>query len=99
MHRQALLTSRHRRGCAAIEPVNIWKPANEAGIREVQIIQWFVQPGARVEQFDKLCEVQSDKASVEVGALMIKRVRLANARQLDHVALRWDYQEAPLRCR
>lgn len=36
------------------------------GIREVQIIQWFVQAGARVEQFDKLCEVQSDKASVEV---------------------------------
>lgn len=30
------------------------------GIREVQIIQWFVKPGARVEQFDKLCEVPSD---------------------------------------
>ena len=36
------------------------------GIKEVQIIQWFVQPGARVEQFDKLCEVQSDKAATEV---------------------------------
>ncbi|KAI7056229.1 hypothetical protein KC327_g17197, partial [Hortaea werneckii] len=36
------------------------------GITEVQLIQWFVQPGARVEQFDKLCEVQSDKASVEI---------------------------------
>ena len=36
------------------------------GIKEVQIIQWFVQPGARVEQFDKLCEVASDKAIVEV---------------------------------
>ncbi|KAF1356387.1 2-oxoacid dehydrogenases acyltransferase-domain-containing protein [Delphinella strobiligena] len=36
------------------------------GIRECQIIQWFVQPGARVEQFDKLCEVQSDKAAVEI---------------------------------
>lgn len=36
------------------------------GIKEVQIIQWFVEPGARVEQFDKLCEVQSDKAAVEV---------------------------------
>ena len=35
------------------------------GIRECEVIQWFVQPGARVEQFDKLCEVQSDKASVE----------------------------------
>ena len=30
------------------------------------MIQWFVQPGARVEHFDKLCEVQSDKASVEI---------------------------------
>lgn len=37
-----------------------------AGITECQIIQWFVQPGARVEQFDKICEVQSDKASVEI---------------------------------
>lgn len=37
-----------------------------SGIRECQIIQWFVQPGARVEQFDKVCEVQSDKAAVEV---------------------------------
>ncbi|KAF8418046.1 2-oxoacid dehydrogenases acyltransferase-domain-containing protein [Tirmania nivea] len=36
------------------------------GIRECEVIQWFVQPGARVEQFDKLCEVQSDKASVEI---------------------------------
>ena len=36
------------------------------GIKEVQIIQWFVEPGARVEQFDKICEVQSDKATTEV---------------------------------
>lgn len=36
------------------------------GIVECQLIQWFVQPGARVEQFDKICEVQSDKASVEI---------------------------------
>ncbi|KAK5708998.1 hypothetical protein LTR17_020178 [Elasticomyces elasticus] len=36
------------------------------GITECQLIQWFVQPGARVQQFDKLCEVQSDKASVEI---------------------------------
>ena len=36
------------------------------GIKEVQIIQWFVEPEARVEQFDKICEVQSDKAAVEV---------------------------------
>ncbi|GAM84876.1 hypothetical protein ANO11243_028780 [Dothideomycetidae sp. 11243] len=36
------------------------------GTRECQIIQWFVQPGARVEQFDKLCEVQSDKTATDI---------------------------------
>ena len=36
------------------------------GITECQVIQWFIKPGARVEQFDPICEVQSDKASVEV---------------------------------
>ncbi|KAG9246318.1 2-oxoacid dehydrogenases acyltransferase-domain-containing protein [Calycina marina] len=36
------------------------------GIRECEIIQWFVEPEAFVEEFDKLCEVQSDKASVEI---------------------------------
>lgn len=45
-------------------------PANHAscspGIVECEIIQWFVEPGARVEEFSPLCEVQSDKASVEI---------------------------------
>ncbi|KAJ8061103.1 hypothetical protein OCU04_010177 [Sclerotinia nivalis] len=36
------------------------------GIKECEIIQWFVEPEARVEEWDKLCEVQSDKASVEI---------------------------------
>ena len=42
------------------------------GITECQIIQWFVRPGARVEQFDKICEVQSDKASVDVSVALFK---------------------------
>jgi len=37
------------------------------GITECQIISWMVKPGDHVEQFDPLCEVQSDKASVEVN--------------------------------
>ena len=37
-----------------------------AGIVECEVIQWFVEPGARVEEFSPLCEVQSDKASVEI---------------------------------
>lgn len=36
------------------------------GIKECEVIQWFVEPGAEVEQFDLICEVQSDKASVEI---------------------------------
>jgi 2-oxoisovalerate dehydrogenase E2 component (dihydrolipoyl transacylase) len=36
------------------------------GIKEVELLQWFVQPGEHVRQFDKVCEVQSDKATVEI---------------------------------
>ncbi|CAI7580064.1 unnamed protein product [Penicillium pancosmium] len=36
------------------------------GITECRIVQWFVKPGDRVSQFDAICEVQSDKASVEI---------------------------------
>lgn len=71
------------------------------GIRECEVIQWFVQPGARVEQFDKLCEVQSDKASVEVG----NTGRGSSGRNItilmltdcpDYIALRWSNQEVAL---
>jgi 2-oxoisovalerate dehydrogenase E2 component (dihydrolipoyl transacylase) len=36
------------------------------GIKECEVIQWFVEPGATIEEFDPICEVQSDKASVEI---------------------------------
>lgn len=36
------------------------------GIAECELIRWFVEPGARIAQFDKVCEVQSDKANVEI---------------------------------
>ena len=49
------------------------------GITECQVIQWFVKPGARVEQFDPICEVQSDKASVEVCIYQFARKTMAKA--------------------
>ena len=36
------------------------------GIAEVELLQWFVSEGDVVSQFDKICEVQSDKATVEI---------------------------------
>ncbi|CAG8541992.1 7988_t:CDS:2 [Funneliformis mosseae] len=36
------------------------------GITECEVVQWFIQPGDRIAEFDKICEVQSDKASVEI---------------------------------
>ncbi|CAO2650569.1 Nn.00g018610.m01.CDS01 [Neocucurbitaria sp. VM-36] len=59
-----------RRGFRATKELLAVKPYLLAdigeGITECQVIQWFVKPGARVEQFDPICEVQSDKASVEI---------------------------------
>lgn len=36
------------------------------GIAECELLKWFVQPGDQVEEFQPLCEVQSDKATIEI---------------------------------
>eukprot|EP01125_Pyxidicula_operculata_P013539 TRINITY_DN4497_c0_g1_i1.p1 TRINITY_DN4497_c0_g1~~TRINITY_DN4497_c0_g1_i1.p1 ORF type:complete len:303 (+),score=58.42 TRINITY_DN4497_c0_g1_i1:63-971(+) len=36
------------------------------GIKEVQVMQWYIKEGDTIEQFDSLCEVQSDKATVPI---------------------------------
>lgn len=36
------------------------------GIQEVEVLKWHVAVGDTLQQFDKVCEVQSDKAVVEI---------------------------------
>ncbi|OMH86303.1 Lipoamide acyltransferase component of branched-chain alpha-keto acid dehydrogenase complex, mitocho [Zancudomyces culisetae] len=57
------------------------------GITEVEVIQWYVKVGDRVSEFDKICEVQSDKATVDITSRfegVIKRLCYAE-NELAHV--------------
>ncbi|BDA48716.1 Lipoamide acyltransferase component of branched-chain alpha-keto acid dehydrogenase complex [Coccomyxa sp. Obi] len=46
--------------------VNVLLAQTGEGIKECELIQWFVKEGDTVAEFDQLCEVQSDKAAVEI---------------------------------
>ncbi|KAJ5397053.1 hypothetical protein N7509_005166 [Penicillium cosmopolitanum] len=49
-----------------LKPYLLADIGEDSGITECRVVQWFVKPGDRVSQFDAICEVQSDKASVEI---------------------------------
>ena len=76
------------------------------GIAEVEVLSWFAQAGDRVSQFDKLLEVQSDKATVEItsrydGACARcgpRRARGGAARHVPPARARHD-RRLPLLCR
>ncbi|PIA44336.1 hypothetical protein AQUCO_01700141v1 [Aquilegia coerulea] len=44
------------------------------GIAECELLKWFVQEGDLVEEFQPLCEVQSDKATIEITSRYKGRV-------------------------
>lgn len=60
--RRTLQTSRR---CQAIRTQTLGDVGE--GITECMLNMWFVEEGARVEEWDKLCEMQSDKAAVEIS--------------------------------
>jgi hypothetical protein len=68
-----------------------------SGITEVQIIQWYVEEGARVEEWKPLCQYQSDKAVDDVSVLyrQVAGEPAAHAWFLDHIEVRRSNQEAP----
>ena len=42
-------------------------------IAEVELVQWYVEVGDTVEQFDQVCLVESDKATTPITSPLIKR--------------------------
>jgi 2-oxoisovalerate dehydrogenase E2 component (dihydrolipoyl transacylase) len=56
------------------------------GIHEVSVKEWFVEPGQVVSQFDNICEVQSDKASVTITSRYDGRIMKLHY-SIDDIAL------------
>jgi biotin carboxyl carrier protein len=43
------------------------------------LLQWFVTEGQAIKAFDRICEVQSDKATVEISSRYDGKVSLLTA--------------------
>ncbi|KAF7837800.1 protein GAMETE EXPRESSED 2 [Senna tora] len=50
----------------AAEIVDVPLAQTGEGIAECELLRWFVEEGDQVEEFQPLCEVQSDKATIEI---------------------------------
>ncbi|KAJ9444490.1 Lipoamide acyltransferase component of branched-chain alpha-keto acid dehydrogenase complex [Diplonema papillatum] len=53
------------------------------GIKEVEVLDWFVKEGDEVEEFQKLCEIQSDKATAEVTSRYTGKIKKIYTQQGD----------------
>ena len=66
------------------------------GIKEVTVKEWFVKVGDKVNQFDQLCEVQSDKASVTITSRydgVIKKIYFEVKRRKKYLIWMLSYLE------
>lgn len=57
------------------------------GLKDGEIIEWFVKPGDVVNQYDMLCRVHSDKATIDVTSAYDGRIETLSSRVGDIVAV------------
>jgi 2-oxoisovalerate dehydrogenase E2 component (dihydrolipoyl transacylase) len=54
--------------------VKVFNLKRKDGSKKLNLINRFVEPGSTVAEFDRICEVQSDKASVEISSRFAGKV-------------------------